>query len=79
MNSLLQKQNVATRSEGDMVVLRIGNSEVKMPYSAALKLSQWLRVSGKEAKRNAGDVSRHWSVVADLTDAEEAIKNIRMV
>lgn len=49
-----------------MVTLSIGNSTIKMPYETAIQLSQWLRVRGKEAKRRAGDMSRHWSAVAVL-------------
>ena len=49
-----------------MVVLSIGNSDITMPYEAAIQLSQWLRVRGKEAKRTAGDMSRHWSAIGVL-------------
>lgn len=54
------------RTEGELVVLQVGNAELKMPYETALQLSQWLRVRGKEAKRLAGDSSRHWSAIAVL-------------
>lgn len=63
---LLSRQRIAVRAEGERVVLTIGNSDITMPYEAALQLSQWLRVRGKEAKRTAGDVSRHWSAVGIL-------------
>jgi len=63
MTPLLSKQRMSVAIEGDLVKLTIGNSDIRMPYEAALQLSQWLRVRGKEAKRNAGDVSRHWSAV----------------
>ena len=63
---LLQRQRIEVRCEGELVVLQVGNAELKMPYETALQLSQWLRVRGKEAKRIAGDQSRHWSVVAFL-------------
>lgn len=69
--SLLSKQRMAVAAEGDMVKLTIGNADIKMPYEAALQLSQWLRVRGKEAKRNAGDVSRHWSAIGLI----EGLKN----
>lgn len=64
--ALLQKQRMEVGTEGELVTLTIGNTTIKMPYEAALQLSQWLRVRGKEAKRRAGDTSRHWSVVANL-------------
>jgi hypothetical protein len=42
-----------------------------MHYETALKVSQLLRVHAKKAKRRAGDVSRHWSVIGML----EGLKN----
>jgi hypothetical protein len=42
-----------------------------MHYEDALKVSQWLRVRAKEAKKRAGDVSRHWSVVGTLEDLND--------
>lgn len=51
---------------GELVRLSIGNADIDMPYETALQLSQWLRVRGKQAKRLAGDQSRHWSAIAIL-------------
>ncbi len=65
-SALMSKLHVQVGTEGDLVTLQIGNVAIKMPYEAALQLSQWLRVRGKEAKRNAGDQSRHWSAIAVL-------------
>lgn len=70
-NDLLQRTRMAVAAEGDTVVLTIGNTDLRMPYETALQLSQWLRVRAKEAKRTAGDNSRHWSVVGILHDANE--------
>lgn len=64
--SLVTPQQVAVGTEGELVTVTIGNSTLKLHYESALKLSQWLRVRAKEAKRRCGDVSRHWSVVATL-------------
>ena len=69
ISPLLSKQRIAVGIEGELVTLTIGNAEIKMPYETAIQLSQWLRVRGKEAKRQAGDMSRHWSVVGILSDA----------
>ena len=63
---LLSKQKLSTEVKGDRVLLKAGSTTIDLPYEAALQLSQWLRVSGKQAKQNAGDVSRHWSAVATL-------------
>jgi hypothetical protein len=68
--SLLSPQRIEVQTERALVVLKLGNVEVKMDYDTALKLSTWLRFNGKEAKRNAGDVSRHWTVVGRLSDVE---------
>jgi len=65
-SSLLSQQRIDVSAEGDLVALTIGNATIKMPYETALQLSQWLRVRGKEAKRRAGDMSRHWSALAIL-------------
>lgn len=64
--SLLAPERIAVTSEGELVAIEIGNSVLKMHYEDALKISQWIRVRAKEAKRLCGDVSRHWSVVATL-------------
>jgi len=66
MTPLLSKQRIAVAIEGDLVKLSIGNTDIRMPYETALQLSQWLRVRAKQAKRTAGDVSRHWSVIGLL-------------
>ena len=70
-SNLLSKQRIAVDIEGELVKLSIGNTDIKMPYETALQLSQWLRVRGKEAKKNAGDISRHWSAIGLL----EGLKN----
>lgn len=69
--SLLKPQQTTVTLEGELVVLRIGNTEIKMEGETAIQLSTWLRVRGKEAKRIAGDTSRHWTVIGRL-DAVEA-------
>lgn len=69
IQGVIHKVNSGCRADGDMVVMRLGNSEIKMSYADALKLSQMLRVAGKQAKINAGDRGRHWSVIGVLDDA----------
>ena len=70
----LQKTKIHVEPEHDMVKLTIGNWGLDLPYDVALKLSQWMRVAGKKAKRNAGDTSRSWSIVGQLTDAQAEFK-----
>lgn len=61
---LLSRQRISVEARGDLVRLSIGGADIDMPYETAIQLSQWLRVRGKEAKRAAGDMSRHWSAIA---------------
>lgn len=70
MSDLLQKQRIEVRTEGQLVVLQIGNTELRMEHETAIQLSTWLRVRGKEAKRTAGDASRHWTVIGNLEAVE---------
>lgn len=65
-SALLSRQQISVSTEGELVTLTVCNATLKMPYETALQLSQWLRVRGKEAKRQAGDMSRHWSAIAIL-------------
>lgn len=67
--NLLKQERIAVSAEHDLVVMELGNVQVKLPYETAFLLSQWLRVRAKEAKRFAGDNSRHWSVIGTLHDA----------
>lgn len=64
--SMLNKQQVQVGTEGQLVTLKIGNTEIKMEYETAIQLSTWLRVKGKEAKRMAGDDSRKWTIIGKL-------------
>lgn len=64
----MKLERLEVREEGENVVLVIGDSEVRFHYETALKLSQWLRVRAKQAKKRAGDVSRHWSTLGVLED-----------
>lgn len=59
----LDIDQVGARCDGSMVAVKIGATEAKMPYVAALKISQWIRLRAKESKRRSGDVARHWSQV----------------
>ena len=68
MRDLLQKQRIEVRCDGELVVLQVGNAELTMDHETAIQVSTWLRVRGKEAKRAAGDTSRHWTVIGRLDD-----------
>jgi hypothetical protein len=63
---MLSPQKTEVKCEGQLVVLKIGSSEIRMEYETAIQLSTWLRVKGKEAKRIAGDDSRKWTIIGKL-------------
>ena len=69
---LAGKTEVAVWAERDLVVLKIGSQEMKMSHVSALKLSAWLRLRAKEAKRTVGDTADHWSCIADVSTIEES-------
>lgn len=71
---LLKKQRVGVHIDGELVVLTVGNAELKMDYETAIQLSTWMRVKGKEAKRIAGDNSRHWTLIGQLSALEAGEK-----
>lgn len=62
---LLRARDLDVRQEGQLVVLKIGHAEAKFPFPTARMVAQWLRVRGKEAKRNANE-PRHWSEIANM-------------
>jgi hypothetical protein len=66
---LLKNTRIVVSSEHDLVVIKVGNIRWKLPYEQALQLSQFIRFRAKEAKRKAGDISRHWSAIGQLHDA----------
>lgn len=65
---LLKKEQIEVRQEGGTVVLTAGTAEASIPYEAALRISQWIRVRARESKTRAGDTTRHWS---DITKEHE--------
>lgn len=67
---LLTRQHIEVRAEGVQVAIQVGNSTLRLHYEDALQLSQWIRVRGKESKRTAGDMSRHWSAIGILEGLE---------
>jgi len=69
-STLLSRQRMSVEIEGELIKLIIGNATIRMPYETALQLSQFLRVRGKQAKKMAGDNSRHWSAVGYLEGLE---------
>jgi hypothetical protein len=57
------------RVDGVHVVLTLGSRAVSLDYDTANRLAVLLRGHGREAKRNAGDVSVKVIGFANLTDA----------
>lgn len=57
---------------GTIVNLQLGSNVFGIPYDAALTISQWLRLRGKEARNTAGERG-HWSVIGELAQAEARV------
>lgn len=73
--ALLQKQRISVQTEGELVVLELGNVTVKLEHPTALQLAAWLRAQGQVAKRRAGDFSAHWNVIGTLQGLEPGEKS----
>jgi hypothetical protein len=69
--TVLPQSGMVVWHEGDLVKLEVAGKTLNMHYSTALKISQMLRVHGKQSKNISGDFARHWSTFAALSDAEE--------
>ena len=70
-SDLVKRERFVVKDDGDTVRVEFGNVVVKMHYEDALWLSQAIRIRAKAAKRWSGDISRHWSVIGVLTDANQ--------
>lgn len=68
--SLLEALRMEIGHLGEVVYFEIGNHKLEMDYPTAIKLSSLLRVHAKQAKKFAGDASKHWTSECVLTDAE---------
>lgn len=68
---IFHQEDVRVSDDGGWVEVRIGNSVITLDYEDALKISQMIRVHAKRAKRRVGDVSRHWSAVADIENIND--------
>lgn len=76
---VLQKTRYSVKSVGSSVELVLGNVPVTMDYQTALQLAQFLRLSGREAKLNAGDRSPVVGSRGILTDAETEEKRLQSI
>jgi hypothetical protein len=57
---LLLAKAIRLGTEGALVTLTVKGRTAKLDWASARELSQWIRIRGKEAKRNAGEAG-HWS------------------
>ena len=69
MSDLMQEHRVEVDVQGDLVVLRIGNNEIKMAYEHAFMIADWLDIRAKQAKIFAGDYRQRLRVRGNLSDA----------
>jgi hypothetical protein len=56
--------------EGENVKIQFGDQLLKCHFTAALKISEWLREAGRQSKAWAGDSSRSIHAAGVLSDAE---------
>ncbi len=59
---ILKAYEAAVEARGTSVFVKLGPCELGLPWEVCFILSQWIRLKGKEAKRNAGEMA-HWSKV----------------
>jgi hypothetical protein len=69
IEQLSPRTPITVRVDGITVVLTIGSRSVSLDYDTANRLAVLLRGHGREAKRNAGDLSLKVIGFANLTDA----------
>ena len=72
--NLFKPEAYRVESLGEIVRFTVGNVHMDMHYTDALALSQAFRVQAKKSKRAARDFSTHWSVYAELSNAEDLDK-----
>ena len=72
--SLLEAAKLVVWHEYDCVKLDLGGHTLTLDYPTAIKLSALLRVHSKQARKFAGDASKHWASESVLTDAEQNYK-----
>ena len=51
MSDIALKTHVAVFTDNDHVILRVGKVDAEMPYAAAMKMAQSIRVAGKSCAR----------------------------
>ena len=56
-------------AEGTGVKIIIGKAEITMSYDDAFAFAQFVRIAGREAKRNNGDMTKQYRIAGKLTDA----------
>jgi hypothetical protein len=56
--------------DSEMIYLILGEHRIGFHFETGLKLSEWLRMGGKKAKRWAGDDGRAIIAAGNLADAE---------
>jgi hypothetical protein len=66
---VMSQQVVEVKSENDLVVFSIGNTDLKFHYEQAFKISKLMREVAKTTKRVNGDSSRTMSCIGSLHNA----------
>lgn len=69
--TIRKNYNWAVGYEGENIKIKFGNIIFKFHFVVALKMSEWIRIAGREAKSWAGDGSKSMIAFGILSDAEE--------
>lgn len=70
-NRLVNRLRYGVKTQGEQVILTLGNADIEFDYMTAFEISQLLRFHAKEAKIIAGDIHKHWSILGNLRDIED--------
>ena len=62
---LVPANRITVGINAGLVEVKLGNDQFKLPWHGADLLAQWIRLRAKDCKRRAGDMQRHWIVIAE--------------
>jgi hypothetical protein len=72
---ILHANNCDVQAEGTLVCLSLGTATRKLEHDGARAFAQMLRVHGKEAKRNAGEIA-HWSKINNAGEIADGKRSL---
>jgi len=61
------EKDISVKAEGTTVFFNLKSTKIGLNYTNALQLGHWIRCRAKQCKSWAGDTSKDWNVIADLS------------